>query len=192
MLYNNVMKIIFIIFLIFIKINLFAQISNDDNFLARFDIEYSKLYNELFEIIKNDFQPPIVGEILFSNNNFSGYAYGLLVDPFTGMIKFSNCSFLYCDENENIYSMTSGIIKNIILERMVIIEYNGIELYYRDLNIDDNIIVGNNVVIGQLLGTRKGFDAYNNYFEGLILKIKYKEYFFDIGFIYHLIKILND
>ena len=81
--------------------------------------------------------------------------------------------------------MTSGIVKGIILDRMIIIEYNGIEISYRDLNIN-NIKTGDTVIAGQLLGTRPGADALHNYFNGIIIKIKYKSFYFDIGYMFNI------
>ena len=180
---------IVILFLFFMMFNLYAQIP-DDEILSGFNHEYSKLYNELFEIVKNEFQKPIVGELTFIYDELRGYGYGLHISPFTKKIHFSNSSYLQCNENTPIFSMTSGIIKNIIYDRMIIIEYNGIEIFYRDLNIS-NIDIGDDVIAGQLLGTRKGADALHNYFDGIIIKIKYKKLYFNLGFIFDLIKNCN-
>ena len=87
--------------------------------------------------------------------------------------------------------MTSGIIKDIIYGRMIIIEYNGIEISYRDLDMDTNIKVGDIINAGQLLGTRRGVDALHNYFNGIIIKVKYKSLYFGIGYIFNTIRALT-
>jgi len=177
--------IIGILFLYFINMNIFAQITNNEEPLSYADSEYSELYRELLKIVKNEFHPPITGELKFIYNDY--YGYGLHINPFTGLPAFYNSSFLECEENASVYSMTSGIVKDIVFDRMIIIEYNGIEIYYRDLVIN-NINIGDNIIIGQLLGKRKGADALHNFFNGIIIKIKYKKCFFDIGYIFNLLK----
>jgi ribosomal protein L19 len=87
--------------------------------------------------------------------------------------------------------MTSGKVKNIIYDRMIIIEYKDIEISYRDLDID-NIKVGDTIKKGQLLGKRKGLDSRHNYFNGIMIRVKYKGAFFDIGYIFNIIFNINN
>ena len=177
---------ILIFIIILIKNNIFAQIL-DENQLNAIDIEYSILYNELLEIVKNEFVMPIHNdEIIFVYNDY--YGYGLHINPFTGRIYFSNGSYLKCNYGTSIFSMTSGIVKNIIFERMIIIDYNGIEIFYRDLDINNNINIGDAICSGQLLGTLREVDAMHNFFNGIIIKIKYGSFYFDIGYILNLIR----
>ena len=181
------MKIFYVLILYFILIsnNISAQ-SHNENQLSTVDGEYSQLYNELLEIVKNEFVMPVHdNELLFVYSEHFGY--GLHINPFSGRIYFSNASYLQCNYGTSVFSMTSGIIKSIILERMVIIEYNGIEIFYRDLDINNNIEVGDTIGSGQLLGTLKEVDALHNFFMGIILKIKYKSFYFDIGYILNTI-----
>ena len=159
---------------------------NNRKLLSEIDSEYSKSFNELFAIVKNEFIMPIKDkELIFIYDEY--YGYGPHADPFTGAIHFFNGAYLHCDERTPVFSMTAGIVKNIVLDRMIIIEYNGIEISYRDLYIN-NIEIGDTINIGQLLGTRRGIDALHNYFNGIIIKIKYKTAYFDIGYIFNLIK----
>ena len=174
-----------IFFLILIRIGIYAQISNDEKILSNIDFEYTQLFNELFEIVKNEFHPPIINDLIFIYDNY--YGYGPHISPFTERIFFYNSSYLECDENTLIYSMTSGTVKNIIYDRMIIIEYNDIEISYRDLNIN-NIKIGDNISRGQLLGTRRRVDALHNYFNGIMIKIKYKTFYFDISYMFNMIK----
>jgi hypothetical protein len=90
------------------------------------------------------------------------------------------------DKKAPVYSMTSGKVKGLIFDRMIIIEYKGIEISYRDLDIN-NIKIGDTVIAGQLLGTRKKADFLHNYFNGIIIKIKYKSFYFDIGYMFNVI-----
>jgi hypothetical protein len=143
--------------------------------------EYNKLYMELIKIVNNEFVSPIT--LITDNLIFEyglHYGYGIHSDPFTGTDYFFNESYLQCKLGENIYSMTPGIVKDIIFDRQIIIEYNGIEISYRDLNIN-NIKTGDEIRKKQLLGTRRGVDGRHNYFNGIIIKIKYKNHYFDAG-----------
>jgi hypothetical protein len=177
--------IIGIFFLILIETDISAQISDDEKTLSNIDFEYTLLFNELFEIVKDEFHPPIINDLVFIYDDY--YGYGPHISPFTRKIYFNKSSYLQCDENTSIYSMTPGIVKNIIYNRMIIIEYNGIEICYNDLNIN-NINIGDNISKGQLLGTRRGVDALHNYFNGIMIRIKYKTFYFDIGYMFNLIK----
>jgi hypothetical protein len=171
--------------LILIKIDISAQISDDEKTFGNIDFEYTQLFSELFEIVKSEFYPPITIDLIFVYDDY--YGYGSHISPFTGKIYFYNSSYLQCDENTSIYSMTSGIVKNIIYDRMIIIEYNGIEIHYRDLNIN-NINIGDTISRGQLLGARRSVDALHNYFNGIMIKVKYKTFYFDIGYVFDIIK----
>ena len=177
-------RIFSVLIIILIQSSIFAQ-SYDENLLTTGDVEYSLLYNELLEIVKNEFAMPIHSDALtFVYDEY--YGYGLHTNPFTGRIYFSNASYLQCNYGTPIFSMTSGMVKDIILDRMITIEYNGIEIHYRDLDMG-NIKTGDSVVAGQLLGTRKGVDALHNYFDGIIIKVKYQSFYFDIGYIFNTI-----
>jgi hypothetical protein len=179
-------KILFVILILFfININLFAQISENEKLLSGIDFEYTQLLNELFEIVKNEFHPPISKKMVFIYDN--NYGYGHHIQPITGEIFFLNGSYLRCDKKAPIYSMTSGIVKDIILNRMIIIEYKGIEIFYRDLDIN-NLNIGENIIAGQLLGTKKEADALHNYFNGIIIKIKYKTFYYDLGYMFKIIQ----
>ena len=101
-----------ILILFFINSNLSAQKIEDEELLYAVDSDYTKLLNELFEIVKNEFHPPIPKKLVFVYDNY--YGYGHHINPFTGEIIFRNGSYLQCDEKEPIYSMTSGIVKNIL------------------------------------------------------------------------------
>ena len=181
---------ILILIIISVKSTIFAQ-SYDENLLSTVDTEYSQLYNELLEIVRNEFLMPIPGnELIFVYNE--RYGYGPHVSPFTGKIYFFNASYLQCNYGTPIFSMTPGIVKNIVFDRMIIIEYNGIEISYRDLNMNDDIKIGDFIDAGQLLGTRKEVDAFHNYFNGIIIRLKYKSFHFDVEYIFNRIRHNNE
>ena len=185
-------RTIIIILFVLIKWNVFTQSFEESwNSLSIIDIEHSQLYNELLEIIKREFAKPINDEeLVFVYDEY--YGYGLHNDPFTGRIAFIHTSYLKCGYGEPIYSITSGIIKDIIFDRMVIIEFNDIEIFYRDLDVNTEISIGDLINTGQLLGTVKGVDAFHNYFEGILIKIKYKDLYFDMGHIFKTISIIGE
>jgi hypothetical protein len=182
-------KIFFIIILCFILINnnVPAQ-SRDENPFSIVDAEYSQLYNELLEIVKNEFVMPINNsESIFDNDN---YSYGLHTNQLTGRIYFYNASNFKCDYGTPVFSMTSGIIKDIIRHfhlGKIVIEYNDIEISYWYLENNNDLKVGDIISAGQLLGTNSVLDTSHG-INGIAIRVKYKSFYFDIGYIFNSIR----
>ena len=176
---------ILILFFIVMNNTISAQLLDESPFNV-FDREYSQLYNELFEIVKNEFVMPIRNnELIFVYNEYVGY--GPHFNPFVGRVIFINVSYLQCNYGTPIFSMTPGIIKDIILGRKIIIEYNDIEISYWYLEINDDIKVGDSIGAGQLLGTNCLLEHAHSDSNGIVIKIKYKSFYFDIGYIFNTI-----
>jgi murein DD-endopeptidase MepM/ murein hydrolase activator NlpD len=162
------LRIICILFLN-IFINSFAQ--NNDH-------EYLSLLNEINVIVNDNFISPFkTNDVFIINDNYSGFGYKM--NPFTGKFSYSILSVINCNVDENIYSMTDGIVKEIGYEEIgpiIIIEFKDIEIHYllvRHIEIKEGDIIKK----GQLIG--KISSPYYHYGPALFLRLKYKEKWFD-------------
>jgi hypothetical protein len=139
---------------------------------------YEILFNEIYCHVRDNFASP------FDSNKihfFHDSEFGITKNQFSNKFMFQDFSIINCDVNENIYSMTDGKIKKIVYNGFswtIIVRNNDIEIYYILLT-PINIKEGNLVKKGQLIGNAK--QPYSDQYDGaaLILKIKYKKYFFD-------------
>jgi hypothetical protein len=162
-------KFLLIIAFLSILTNISSQ--ENDNYLL--------LLNELNNLVNNNFVSPFKNNnVEFINNNYWGFGYKKHI--FTGQIRFNNFGVILCNINEEIYSMTDGIIIKIGYnensDRIIVIKYGEIEIYYllvQAININEGDIIKR----GQLIG--KITSPYYSRGPTLELKIKYKEEYFD-------------
>ena len=155
----------FICFFIFLSIFHYIFSQNDD---------YLKLYNEIYN--QNIFCSPVDGVVVFNDNYHYGFGYKLSIND--DEIYFSDSSIILGNENQDIYSICDGEIIHIeILYSscvFLVIKNNDYEIEYIGINIDEKLKIGDNVEKGQLLGK-----LYFLVGRHLILRIKYKNYYFD-------------
>ena len=172
-------RIIFIVLCIFSNI-LFAQ--NND---------YISLLRDIDLYISSNFVSPFfTKDIKFLNDYYFGF--GFKRDPFTNHIRFSNSGIILCNIDENIYSMDNGIIMEIGYNesgRFVLVKYNEIEVYYYGIE-PININIGDSIEKKQIIG--KIAPPYRSYGPAIILKIKYKDCYFDPYFLLYYIVLYRD
>jgi murein DD-endopeptidase MepM/ murein hydrolase activator NlpD len=135
-------------------------------------------YNEVYEIIQNNFNVPIISEYKYMlNDNYRGFGYK--INPFTGEIRYSTFGIICCQNNDKVFSMTNGIVKDIGFDsegQFVIIEYDDFEIEYKLVeSIDINI--GSIVEKGQLIG--RIHSPYYSFGPALFVRIKYKNIYLD-------------
>lgn len=161
--------VVFIIFFFFSH-NLFSQ---DD---------YILLLSEIDSYVTDNFVSPFrTKNVMFLNDNYTGFGYKK--NPFSGTVWFSYSGYIFCNNYEHIYSMADGIILEIGYNdtgRFVLIKHNEIEVYYFNVS-PMNINEGDTIEKGQLIGRIN--PPYINHHPALLLKIKYKNYFFDPYFL---------
>jgi murein DD-endopeptidase MepM/ murein hydrolase activator NlpD len=159
--------------------NIFSQ--ENDNYLV--------LLNELNSLVNNNFISPFRNnDVRFINDNYWGFGYKRNI--FTGQIKFSNIGVILCNMDEDIYSMTDGVITKIGYDenpnKIIIIQYGKIEIHYllvEAININEGDIIKR----GQLIGKIKA--PYYSRGPALELRLKYKtEYFDPYLFLYEIIQ----
>lgn len=153
--------------------------------------DYLKLYNELYEQV--DFVSPVDGIIIFIDNQYIGFGYKK--DYLNEEISFSDDTYILGIVNQRIYSISDGEIISIenssFFGGHLIIKNNDYQVEYFFINIDNNIKIGDKVEKGQLLG--KFFHYYPDAQETeFILRIKYKNYYFDPYLLLPEIKIKRD
>jgi hypothetical protein len=174
-----VRKYIFILLFLYPYL-LFAQ---DNNYLS--------LLIELDDYIENNFVSPFYTKnVKFLNDNL--YGFGFKKNPFTNDIFFSNSGIISCDSDENIYSMDDGIIMEIGYNGsniFILVKYNEIEIYYHCVS-PININEGDKIEKRQLIGRISS--PYYSYGPALIVKIKYKNQYFDPYFLLYNIIIYGD
>jgi hypothetical protein len=173
-----VKKIILIVFCSCILLNIFSQ--ENDAHLA--------LLNELNVLVNNNFVSPFMNkDIRFINDNYWGFGYKKYI--FTGQIRFSNTGVILCNMDENIFSMTDGIITKIgfdeNINRIIVIKYGEIEIHYimvQAININEGDIIEKGQFIGKITS------PYYSRGPALELRLKYKtEYFDPYLFLYEII-----
>ena len=163
-------KYIFIIGLFLFSIELSAQ-CNDD---------YLVLYNELIEIFRNEFVLPIESdEIRFKNDIHFGFGYKIHI--FSMNLMFVEYSYLYCEMETEVFSMSQGIVKEVsyggYYGDIIVIKYGEIEIEYRNIALD-GFNLNDQINAGQILGKVK-YINHNGFNDGFVLKIKYYDYYFD-------------
>jgi murein DD-endopeptidase MepM/ murein hydrolase activator NlpD len=158
--------------------NIFSQ--ENDNYLL--------LLNEFNNLVNNNFISPFRNnDVRFVNNIYWGFGYERNI--FSGQIRFSNIGVILCNTDEDIYSMTDGIITKIGYDennsKLIIIQYGEIEIHYllvEAININEGDIIER----GQLIG--KISSPYYSRGPALGLRLKYKtEYFDPYLFLYEII-----
>jgi hypothetical protein len=162
-------KCIFV--LLFFPFTVFAQCDN-----------YVSLLKEADNYISNNFISPFLNkDIKFIHDSYWGF--GFKRDIFTNDIRFSNFGVILCNVDEHIYSMDDGIVVEIGYDEdgfFVLIKYDEIYVYY--YRVDDvNIKEGDTIEKGKLIGKIKR--SYQSIGPLLILKIKYKDYYFNPYFL---------
>ncbi|MDR2922772.1 MAG: M23 family metallopeptidase [Treponema sp.] len=164
-------KHIFVLLFIFIPLISFAQ-----------DTKYMSLLKEVDYYITNNFISPFLNkDIRFINDNYWGFGFKRGI--FTNNIIFSNSGVILCNIDENIYSMDDGIIIEIGYNEpgvFILVKHNEIYVYYYCV-IPNGVNEGDTIKKGQLLGRISS--PYYSIGPSLILKIKYKDYFFDPYFL---------
>ncbi|GHV54609.1 hypothetical protein AGMMS49579_15510 [Spirochaetia bacterium] len=162
-------KLVYIIIFINISSNIFSQ--EDNNYLS--------LLKEFNDYVNENFISPFDNNnINFINDNYFGF--GFKKNPFTNDIVFQYYSIFGCNIDENIYSMTDGIIINIDykydLGITITLKNNDLEINYilvKPININEGDIVKKGQLIGRITS------PYFSYGPALLLRIEYKKYFFD-------------
>jgi len=158
--------------------NIFYQ--ENDNYLL--------LLNEFNSLVNNNFISPFRNNnVRFVNNIYWGFGYKRNI--FTGQIRFSNIGVILCNADEDIYSMTDGIITKIgydeNINKIIIIQCDEIEIHYLLVEAI-NISEGDIIEKGQLIG--KISSPYYSRGPALELRLKYKtEYFDPCLFLYEII-----
>jgi hypothetical protein len=166
---------------------IFAGISM--NIFSQYNEDYLRLSNELNSLVNNNFISPFMNnDVRFINDNYWGFGYKKHI--FSGQIRFSTIGVILCNMDEDIYSMTDGIITKIgydenINSIIIVIQYGEIEIHY--LSIESiNINEGDIIKRGQLIGKIKS--PYRHSGPALELRLKYKaEYFDPYLFLYEII-----
>jgi hypothetical protein len=150
------------------------------------------LYNELKDILKENFVSPFNEEQIDIILDSYWYGFGYKFNEFTDEIWFSEVGLFGCKMDTPVYSMTDGIIKDISyieifgqMAKIVIIGYNDIIINY--IGIEPNgIEIGDQINKGKLIGNinMKGLTGYV-----LGLKIQYKNYILNPYLIYEIIQV---
>jgi murein DD-endopeptidase MepM/ murein hydrolase activator NlpD len=161
-----------ILFSVFVY-NIFSQ--RNDNYLA--------LLNEASIYIENNFISPFDHNRIIFYNEYWGFGYRRC--PFTNEINYFYTAAFGCNIDDNIYSMTDGIITKIgydteINNIVIIIKHDDFEIHYfsvRGINLEEDETVKKGQLIGRISS------PYYSIGPALILKIKYKEEYFDPHFL---------
>ena len=173
-----------IIFLILFQVTIFEITAQSND-------EYLILCNEINKIVDKEFILPVKDQEIHSIvDSFWGYGYKR--DIFTDEIWFSNVGlFRFYKPNcifgmpVNIYSMTDGIVENIfhngIYGITIVIKFEEIEICYMLVLPIDNIQKGSTIKKGDLIGCIYRSSYYCAIGYGLMLNLKYKNYYFDLS-----------
>ena len=146
------------------------------------DREYMSLLIEFDNYITNNFVSSFFSKnVKFINDNYNGF--GFKRNIFTNNIRFSDSGTILCNIDEEIYSMVNGIIMEIGFNepgQFILIKYDEIYVYYycvNPININEGDIIEKQQLIGRISS------PYYSFGPALIMKIFYKNHYFDPYFL---------